>query len=1022
MSNYKGQLETFVAKNLNKNIKYEFSIIDGQFSAYVLLNNIDDTLFQRYAEEPVTLHRKKATAESEAARNALQLLQQSVSLPNKIDWKSQLQIIAAEKHPNERVAYEVQSVNSQFTAYALLRSLDGTEFYRYEESFTETYRNKKGAEVAAAKRAVEFETRPDRATSNYVSANQLLHWASGISSVTDSGMEIRNQSHSAPSSFVNLAPGNTGDIDNDLIARSSTHPSTGYDDRGMNRLEEEQRAEISRKADIIIPAQAKLDKSGSKECREISEGPPGTSDRSCNPDIRESHLSGMVNIIDISTSFNSPTTTDKSCMSAPRVYDDPFLELYNSTLKTSATPYSPRAASSNTQSRLSIGVCSPSSSARSTSDIPSEKSTYAVDLLDMDGRELDQMTSPLLSPSLMPNSLTSTGPIVGSKLTTHVTALDSVGELDKLLKKRHQNKACARYTEVNLANGDFEVTVKVSFQNDTIEFSLTGQAYPTKRRSKESAAAKALVELQKKMAKGRVHHVTCRACGTPLGPIEDFFFLLLSPTETMFATKLSCANESFYIQDESICAKRTTVFCAECCRLNKAKNGQGNSGTIGTIDRTSPWAVGHPDMVLLGNKKVSCKSVNGAPLSMGRWRDLHQEPEYSEVKKVGIALHCASLKCNPYYDISQYLHREYIYKGRTMLCCTPLYSSKLYFNITLNTTPRCTTLHCTLSCPILLISEICHNSSLFLLIHEIAASEILTLFISHQIKKYLGLYSQVVDNAVTGPPTLSLNSLMDWTNLTRTTPRAVQIEAFRTAMVTNTIVVLPTGTGKTLIAAMVIHKLVQQSDKLALLLVDRLNLVDQHAQNIEDETGLIVKKLSSEESKLDLKSKFYEVVVATAGSLYDKLINGLDLSIFCVIVFDECHHALNNHNYKKILDRIEVQYSVNGPRLLGLSASPCKAKSPEEATKGLRDLRESFGADTRWYWPREVSQVKQEIEWVGVKPKEAQNARRLDLLQRMHDVLESVESGLAKSVAQCEDYATWGMDEIAKITGGLSFT
>ena len=167
---------------------------------------------------------------------------------------------------------------------------------------------------------------------------------------------------------------------------------------------------------------------------------------------------------------------------------------------------------------------------------------------------------------------------------------------------------------------------------------------------------------------------------------------------------------------------------------------------------------------------------------------------------------------------------------------------------------------------------------------------------------YLGQHSQVTKDAVARPLTLSyLTALMDWKGLTKTTPRAVQIKAFKTAMVTNTIVVLPTGTGKTLIAAMVIHKLVRQSDKLALLLVDRINLVDQHARNIEDETDLIVKKLSSEESNLNLESGFHEVVVATAGSLYEKVNNGLDLSIFCAIVFDECHHALNNHIYKRIL-------------------------------------------------------------------------------------------------------------------------
>ena len=86
--------------------------------------------------------------------------------------------------------------------------------------------------------------------------------------------------------------------------------------------------------------------------------------------------------------------------------------------------------------------------------------------------------------------------------------------------------------------------------------------------------------------------------------------------------------------------------------------------------------------------------------------------------------------------------------------------------------------------------------------------------------------------------------------------------------------------------------------KVAIMIVDRIPLVYQQANAIFTDTGMTVLPLCSETDSMSVRKLAdgytYDACVATAGSLYSILIDGrcnIAVSMFCVMVFDECHHA-----------------------------------------------------------------------------------------------------------------------------------
>lgn len=157
------------------------------------------------------------------------------------------------------------------------------------------------------------------------------------------------------------------------------------------------------------------------------------------------------------------------------------------------------------------------------------------------------------------------------------------------------------------------------------------------------------------------------------------------------------------------------------------------------------------------------------------------------------------------------------------------------------------------------------------------------------------------------------------TSLTNTPLRDYQRRAVRVALSNNAIVVLPTGAGKTLIAAAVVKHAVMSNPNRpkALFLVPTCMLVRQQTAVLREETGLnVVEFMRGRPAPTD-----FDVIVSTPAAFINvmNLAPHLSLGNFSHVTFDEVHHTSKNHPYITIAESIEL--TEQPVRVLGLSAT-----------------------------------------------------------------------------------------------------
>ncbi|KAK6085655.1 RNase3 domain protein [Seiridium cupressi] len=181
-------------------------------------------------------------------------------------------------------------------------------------------------------------------------------------------------------------------------------------------------------------------------------------------------------------------------------------------------------------------------------------------------------------------------------------------------------------------------------------------------------------------------------------------------------------------------------------------------------------------------------------------------------------------------------------------------------------------------------------------------------------------------------------------------PREYQVELFERAKEKNLIVVLPTGTGKTLIAALLVRHIVEQElvdrsskaenlePRISFFLVDKISLVHQQWKVLRANLAHNVAKFHGDLLGSALTHQFWKqqfeenmVIVCTAEILRQCLSHGyFRMGQINLIIFDEAHHAKKNHPYARIIKDFYADLEKNGwrrPRILGMTASPVDAKT-----------------------------------------------------------------------------------------------
>lgn len=130
--------------------------------------------------------------------------------------------------------------------------------------------------------------------------------------------------------------------------------------------------------------------------------------------------------------------------------------------------------------------------------------------------------------------------------------------------------------------------------------------------------------------------------------------------------------------------------------------------------------------------------------------------------------------------------------------------------------------------------------------------------------------------------------------------------------VDNTLLVLPTGTGKTVVFSKIIETAVKEG-KRALIIAHRDELLEQARNKLEALSGLKCSIEKAEETCLD---SFLRVTTGSIQTLSrDSRLSKFDRDYWDLIVIDEAHHALSE-SYKKVIDYFD------SAKLLGVTATP----------------------------------------------------------------------------------------------------
>eukprot|EP00026_Physarum_polycephalum_P000609 Phypoly_transcript_00610.p1 GENE.Phypoly_transcript_00610~~Phypoly_transcript_00610.p1 ORF type:complete len:1355 (+),score=197.41 Phypoly_transcript_00610:131-4195(+) len=195
-------------------------------------------------------------------------------------------------------------------------------------------------------------------------------------------------------------------------------------------------------------------------------------------------------------------------------------------------------------------------------------------------------------------------------------------------------------------------------------------------------------------------------------------------------------------------------------------------------------------------------------------------------------------------------------------------------------------------------------------------------------------------------------------------PRPYQLEILNLAKEKNVIVYLGTGTGKTLIAVLLIKHIVEKEmamvhtqkatlgmdvqPRICFFLVTTVPLVFQQAgviqSNVSANTGKYCGEMGVDywdASKWAKELATHNVIVCTAKIMENLLHTGyVTMDRVNLVIFDECHNAVGNSPYNSIMKNFYFTTPpAQRPKILGLTASPINSGLEYNESKINKILR-----------------------------------------------------------------------------------
>ncbi len=223
--------------------------------------------------------------------------------------------------------------------------------------------------------------------------------------------------------------------------------------------------------------------------------------------------------------------------------------------------------------------------------------------------------------------------------------------------------------------------------------------------------------------------------------------------------------------------------------------------------------------------------------------------------------------------------------------------------------------------------------------------------------------------------------------------RKYQETIFNVSKKGNTLVVLPTGLGKTHIALMLAkHRLEKHKDSKILFLAPTRPLAAQHKEYFQRFLSKANSHLFT--GKINSKKRFElwedsSIVFSTPQCIANDLKKGLDISNVSLLIEDEVHRCLKNYDYTTVAR--EYNEKAKNPLILGLTASP------GSDSKIIKKVCKNLKIDAVEVRTRESEDVKPYIQKLETE------IIRLDFPEEMNEIRKLLQTILKKRIDELKN-------------------